>query len=68
MMNLHKEQRKRGEKENRDRRSNDQDYKDPDLDSNRDRLEKRKSARKAEDFGVHSGLISYDDKYALRSE
>ncbi|KAK1410142.1 hypothetical protein QVD17_36676 [Tagetes erecta] len=64
---LHKEQRKRSEKESRDRRSNDHDYKDPDLDSNRERLEKRKSARKAEDFGVHSGLAPYDDKDALKS-
>ncbi|XP_076908642.1 paired amphipathic helix protein Sin3-like 2 [Bidens hawaiensis] len=64
MMKLHKEHRKRAEK---DRRSNDQDYKDLDLDSNRDRLEKRKSARKVEDFGVHSGSATYDDKDAIKS-
>lgn len=68
MVKLNKEQRKRAEKESRDRRSNDHDYKDPVLDSNRERLEKRKSARKAEDFGVHSGLALYDDKDALKSE
>ncbi|KAI3793967.1 hypothetical protein L1987_36591 [Smallanthus sonchifolius] len=67
MMKLHKEQRKRAEKESRDRRNNDQDYKDHDLDSNRDRLEKRKSARKVEDFGVHSGSAPYDDKDAIKS-
>ncbi|KAK9071711.1 hypothetical protein SSX86_008140 [Deinandra increscens subsp. villosa] len=67
MMKLQKEQRKRGEKENRDRRHNDQDYKEPDLDSNRGRLEKRKSAPKVEDFGIHSGLTPYDDKDALKS-
>ncbi|KAJ0818044.1 putative transcription regulator Others family [Helianthus annuus] len=67
MTKLHKEQRKRGEKENRDRRNSDQDYKVPDLDGNRDRLEKRKSARKSEDFGVHSGSAPYDDKDALKS-
>ncbi|KAL8193508.1 hypothetical protein R6Q57_026643 [Mikania cordata] len=67
MMKLHKEQRKRAEKENRDRRNNDQDYKDPDLDSNRDRIEKRKSARKVEDFGVNSGSAPCDDKDALKS-
>ncbi|KAI3808698.1 hypothetical protein L1987_24656 [Smallanthus sonchifolius] len=67
MMKLHKEQRKLGEKENRDRRINDQDYKDPDLDSNRDRHEKRKSARKVENFGVHSGSTPYDDKDALKT-
>ncbi|KAI3665915.1 hypothetical protein L6452_44550 [Arctium lappa] len=53
----------------RDRRSRDQDFKEPDIDANRDmhRLEKRKSARKVEDFGVHSGLAPYDDKDALKS-
>ncbi|KAM0005897.1 putative transcription regulator Others family [Helianthus debilis subsp. tardiflorus] len=68
MTKLHKEQRKRGEKENRDRRNSDQDYKVPDLDGNKDRLEKRKSTRKSEDFGVHSGSAPYDDKDALKSE
>ncbi|MFS7955943.1 putative transcription regulator Others family [Helianthus anomalus] len=66
MTKLHKEQRKRGEKETRDRRNSDQDYKVPDLDGNKDRLEKRKSARKSEDFGVHSGSAPYDDKDALK--
>nr|XP_043634301.1 paired amphipathic helix protein Sin3-like 2 isoform X2 [Erigeron canadensis] len=69
MVKLHKEQRKRAEKESRDRRSSDQDYKDHDLDSNKDihRAEKRKSARKAEDFVVHSGSAPYDDKDAVKS-
>ncbi|KAI3680957.1 hypothetical protein L6452_35737 [Arctium lappa] len=69
MAKLHKEQRKRAEKESRDRRSRDQDFKEPDIDANRDmhRLEKRKSARKVEDFGVHSGLAPYDDKDALKN-
>ncbi|GJS76879.1 paired amphipathic helix protein Sin3-like protein 2 isoform X1 [Tanacetum coccineum] len=70
MMKLHKDQRKRAEKDSRDRRNNDQDYKDFDLDSNRDinRLEKRKSARKVEDFGVQSGSVPCDDKDAIKSE
>ncbi|XP_023760329.1 paired amphipathic helix protein Sin3-like 2 [Lactuca sativa] len=69
MMKLHKEQRKRSEKEIRDRRNRDQDFKEPDIDANRDmkHLEKRKSARKVEDFGVNSGLAPYDDKDALKS-
>nr|GEV80840.1 paired amphipathic helix protein Sin3-like 2 isoform X1 [Tanacetum cinerariifolium] len=69
MMKLHKDQRKRAEKDSRDRRNNDQDYKDFDLDSNRDinRLEKRKSARKVEDFGVQSGSVPCDDKDAIKS-
>jgi len=69
-MKLHKEQRKRSEKESRDRRNSDQDYKETDLDTNRDmhRIEKRKSACKVEDFGVHSGVAPYGDKDALKSE
>ncbi|KAI3716990.1 hypothetical protein L1987_68268 [Smallanthus sonchifolius] len=51
-------------KESRDRRTRDQDFKDSDIDH---RFEKRKSARKVEDFGVHSGLDPYDDKDALKS-
>ncbi|KAI8032315.1 Paired amphipathic helix protein Sin3-like 2 [Camellia lanceoleosa] len=71
MMKMQKDQRKRAEKENRDRRNCDQDYKESENDSNRDfsmqRLnEKRKSARKVEDFGVNPVVASYDDKDALR--
>ncbi|XP_076901837.1 paired amphipathic helix protein Sin3-like 2 [Bidens hawaiensis] len=51
-------------KESRDRRTRDQDYKDSGIDH---RFEKRKSARKVEDFGVNSGLAPYDDKNALKS-
>lgn len=67
IVKLHKEQRK---KEIKDRRTRDQDFKDPDIDTNRDmhRLEKRKSARKVEDYRVRSGLGPYDDKDALKSE
>ncbi|KAL7611565.1 hypothetical protein Lser_V15G07715 [Lactuca serriola] len=60
MMKLHKDQRK---KDSRERRNSD----DPDLDNNRDKDIKRKSARKVEDFGVHSGSAPYDDKDALKS-
>ncbi|CAL5370003.1 unnamed protein product [Camellia sinensis] len=72
MMKMQKDQRKRAEKENRDRRNRDQDYKESENDSNRDfsmqRLnEKRKSARKVEDFGVNPVVASFDDKDALRS-
>ncbi|XP_076914663.1 paired amphipathic helix protein Sin3-like 2 isoform X1 [Bidens hawaiensis] len=67
MMKHHKEQKKRCDSEN-SRRINDQDYKDSDLDGNRDRLEKRKSARKVEDFGVPSGSVPYDDKDAIKSQ
>ncbi|XP_071735041.1 paired amphipathic helix protein Sin3-like 2 isoform X1 [Rutidosis leptorrhynchoides] len=62
---LQKEHRKHAEKESRDRRNSDQDNKDHDLDSNRDL--KRKSARKVEDFGAHSGSAPNEDKEALKS-
>ncbi|KAI3761948.1 hypothetical protein L1987_52371 [Smallanthus sonchifolius] len=69
MMKLHKEHRKRSEKESRDRRNYDQDYKEPDLDANRDmhRIGKRKSSSKTEDFGVHSGVAPNGDKDSLKS-
>lgn len=70
MVKLQKEQRKRPEKENRDRRNSDQDYKEPDLEANRDmrHIEKRKSSSKIDDFGVHSGVPSHGDKDSLKSE
>lgn len=73
MMKLHKEQRRRAEKESRDRRNRDQDYREPEHDNNRDmgmhRLsEKRKSARKVDDFGANTILAPYSDKDSLKSE
>lgn len=70
---MHKEQRKHSERENRDRRNRDQDDRDPDTVNNGDismhRLsDKRKSARKVEEFGGNSTLAPYDDKDALKSE
>lgn len=72
-MKLHKEQKKHGERENRERRSRDRDDKDPDTENNGDismhRLsEKRKSARKVEDFGGNSTLAPNDDKDDVKSE
>ncbi|KAM7506675.1 hypothetical protein LguiA_017128 [Lonicera macranthoides] len=72
MMKLHKEQRRRAEKESRDRRNRDQDYREPEHDNNRDmgmhRLsEKRKSARKVDDFGANTILAPYSDKDSLKS-
>lgn len=71
MSRLHKEQKKRAERENRERRNRDQDYREPENENNGDismhRLaDKRKSARKVEDFGGNT--ISTDDKDALKSE
>ena len=70
---MQKDQRKRAEKDNRERRNRDQNYRESELDSNRDfsmlRIhDKRKSARKVEDFRVNTIVPPYDDKDALRSE
>ncbi|XP_075105743.1 paired amphipathic helix protein Sin3-like 2 isoform X3 [Nicotiana tabacum] len=67
MIKLHKEQKRRAEKENRDRRSRDQDYREPDNENNGDismlRIaDKRKSARKVEEFGG-----TYDDKDGVKN-
>lgn len=67
MTKLQKEQKRRAEKENRDRRTHDQDYKEPD-ENNEDlsmqrHTDKRKSARRVEDFGG-----PHEDKDALKSE
>ncbi|KAI3768665.1 hypothetical protein L2E82_19495 [Cichorium intybus] len=61
MMKTQKDQRKRSE----NKRNSDQDYKETDLDNNKDmnRIEKRKS----EDLGVHSGSVPYGDKDALKN-
>ncbi|KAK9272549.1 hypothetical protein L1049_002922 [Liquidambar formosana] len=72
MLKVHKEQRKRAEKENRDRRTRDQDDREPEHDIGRDfnlqRLpEKRKPSRKVEGFGVNPNMASEDDKNALKS-
>ena len=70
---MQKDQRKRAEKDSRERRNRDQNYRESELDSNRDfsmlRIhDKRKSARKVEDFGVTTVVPPYDDKDTLRSE
>lgn len=68
MIKLHKEQKRRAEKESRDRRTHDQDYKEPDNENNEDlsmqrHTDKKKSARKVEEFGG-----PHEDKDALKSE
>lgn len=67
MINLHKEQRKR------DRRIRDQDERDPDLDNSRDLtsqrfLDKKKTIKKAEGYGLATDFTSYDDKDSLRGK
>lgn len=70
---LHKELKKHTEKENREKRNRDQDGTHLDTENNGDasthRLsEKKKSARKIEDFGGTSNLVSYDFKDVSKSE
>ncbi|CAA0823407.1 Paired amphipathic helix protein Sin3-like 2 [Striga hermonthica] len=73
VMKLHKEHKKHTERENRDnRRSHEQDERDHDNDNNGDvsmhrSSEKRKSAKKVEDFGGNSSLAAYDDKEEWKS-
>ncbi|KAJ8546294.1 hypothetical protein K7X08_018877 [Anisodus acutangulus] len=67
MMNFHKEQKRHAEKESRDRRIHDQDYKEPDNENNEDlsmhrHTDKKKSARKVEEFGG-----PHEDKDALKN-
>ncbi|XP_055805599.1 paired amphipathic helix protein Sin3-like 2 isoform X2 [Solanum dulcamara] len=67
MMKLHKEQKRRAEKENRDRRGRDQDYREPENENNGDLsmhriADKRKSARRVEEFGG-----TYDDKDGVKN-
>lgn len=70
---MHKEQRRRAEKENRDIRNRDHDDRDPENNNSRDfnyqRLpDKKKSARKIEGFGGNANIASYDDKDTLKSK
>ncbi|GAA0165695.1 chromatin/chromatin-binding, or -regulatory protein [Lithospermum erythrorhizon] len=72
MMKLHKEQKKRVEREGRERRQRDQDYREPEGETNGDvsmnRLaEKRRAARKNEEVGGSANLASSEDKDSLRS-
>ncbi|XP_060959025.1 paired amphipathic helix protein Sin3-like 2 isoform X2 [Cannabis sativa] len=71
-LKMHKDQRRRVEKESRDRRNRDHDDREPENNSNKDfsyqRLpDKKKSARKVEGFGATANIASYDDKDSLKS-
>ncbi|KAG5535017.1 hypothetical protein RHGRI_022955 [Rhododendron griersonianum] len=70
MIKMQKDQRKRAEKDNMERRSSDQDYREPEHDLYRDfnmgsLHDKHKSGRKVEDFRVDPVLAS-DNKHGLR--
>ncbi|KAG9159888.1 hypothetical protein Leryth_005652 [Lithospermum erythrorhizon] len=72
VMKLHKEHKKRGEKEGRERRQRDQDYREPEYETNGDvsmnRLaEKRRAVRKNEEVGGSANLAFPEEKDSLRS-
>ncbi|CAI9109588.1 OLC1v1009432C1 [Oldenlandia corymbosa var. corymbosa] len=72
MVRLHKEPKKRVDRDSRDRRNRDQDYREPDNENNGDMsmhrgADKKKIARKVDDFGGATGSVSYDDKDSLKS-
>uniref|UniRef100_A0A2P2MR97 Paired amphipathic helix protein Sin3-like 2 n=1 Tax=Rhizophora mucronata TaxID=61149 RepID=A0A2P2MR97_RHIMU len=64
MVKVHKEQRRRVEKESRDRRHHDQEDQEPEHEnfSLQRFQDKRKFVRKVEGFGMNSNVASYDDK------
>ncbi|EYU34691.1 hypothetical protein MIMGU_mgv1a0002561mg, partial [Erythranthe guttata] len=68
---LNKEQKKNTEKENKDKRNLDQDERDPAAEngdtSTHRLLEKKKPARKVEDFGGSSNFVNYDFKDSTKS-
>ncbi|GAV73182.1 PAH domain-containing protein/Sin3_corepress domain-containing protein [Cephalotus follicularis] len=69
MVKLHKDQRKRADKDLRDRKSREQIDREPENDNNRDLQrfsDKRKSSRKVEGFGVNSNFVSNDDKDPIK--
>ncbi|KAI8541577.1 hypothetical protein RHMOL_Rhmol08G0072700 [Rhododendron molle] len=71
MIKMQKDERKRAEKDNTERRSSDQDYREPEHDLYRDfnmgsLHDKHKSGRKVEDFRVDP-LLASDDKHGLRT-
>ncbi|KAF7802898.1 paired amphipathic helix protein Sin3-like 2 isoform X1 [Senna tora] len=71
MVKVHKEPKKRVDKESRDRKTRDQDDREADHDNNRDSNsrfpDKKKSVKKAEGFGLTADFAAYDDKDTLKS-
>lgn len=73
VMTLHKDQKRRAERENKDKRTRYSDNRDTDNENNGDismhhHSDKSKSAQKVDDFGGNSNMVSHDDKDALKRE
>ncbi|KAH7852863.1 hypothetical protein Vadar_030208 [Vaccinium darrowii] len=72
MIKMQKDQRKHAEKDNMERQSSDQDYREPEHDFSRDfnmgsLYDKQKSDRKVEDFGGNP-VLAPDDKHTMRTK
>uniref|UniRef100_A0A1J3GR05 Paired amphipathic helix protein Sin3-like 2 n=2 Tax=Noccaea caerulescens TaxID=107243 RepID=A0A1J3GR05_NOCCA len=67
MVKMHREQRKRVDKENRERRSRDLEDGEAELDNLQHFSEKRKSSRRTEGFEAYSGAASHSEKNSLKS-
>ncbi|XP_022845041.1 paired amphipathic helix protein Sin3-like 2 isoform X1 [Olea europaea var. sylvestris] len=71
VMTLHKDRKRRAERENKDKRTRYSDNRDTDNENNGDismhhHSDKSKSAQKVDDFGGNSNMVSHDDKDALK--
>ncbi|KAI4347649.1 hypothetical protein L6164_008441 [Bauhinia variegata] len=68
MIKVHRDPRKRVEKERKDRRIHDQDEREPDHDINMQHSpEKKKCVKKAEGFGLTTDFTSHEEKDNLKS-
>ena len=68
MVKMHRDPRKRVDKENRERRSRDLDHGEAGQDNLHHFPEKRKSSRKTEEFEAYSGHASHSEKNNLKGK
>ena len=68
MVKMHREPKKRVDKENRERRSRDLDDGEAEQDNLHHFSEKRKSSRRTEGFEAYSGPASHSEKNNLKSK
>ena len=68
VVKMHRDPRKRGDKENRERRSRDLDHGEAAQDNLHHFPEKRNSSRKTEEFDAYSGHASHSDKSKLKGK
>lgn len=68
MVKMHRDQRKRVDKDNRERRSRDLEDGEAEQDNLQHFSEKRKSSRRMEGFEAYSGPASHSEKNNLKSK